>query len=38
MSRYVVWKGSVGVVEDFVACTVQNLSTCRGGGGVNPVC
>ena len=28
-----MWKGSVEVVEDFVACTVQNLSTCRGGGG-----
>ena len=28
-----MWKGSVEVVEDFVAYTVQNLSTCRGGGG-----
>ena len=38
MSRCSVWKGSVEVVEGFVAYMVQNLSMCRGGGGVNPVC
>ena len=24
--RYVIWKGFVGIVKDFVACTVQILS------------
>ena len=37
MSRYVMWKDSVEVVEDFVAYTVQNLFRRHVGGGLNPV-